>query len=136
MDKHVIIGNLGGDPETHTSKKDNKPFYTSSVAVTNFVGGENVTTWYKIIMGETYAKRVAIMQKGTKVYVEGKLNTKIYNGKNGAAIDNSISVNHLELLGGMKSKEEAGTASAPAVKGKATAEVDPFANDEDENLPF
>ncbi len=66
-----IIGNLGQDPELLTTK-NGKPWTHFSVAVNERDFGENITTWFNIVvfgpLAETCAK---YLHKGSSAYFSG-----------------------------------------------------------------
>ncbi len=83
INKVILIGNLGADPDVR---------YTGSgkaVAelrlATSFVSGDNETTeWHRIILWEKLADVAAkYLKKGSKIYVQGRLQTRTYDDKDG-----------------------------------------------------
>jgi single-strand DNA-binding protein len=86
--KVIIIGNLGRDPEKRYTA-DGRPVTRFSVAATTRRrerDGEwaDHTEWFSVTVfgrpAETLAERVA---KGTRVYVEGRLESRQYETQNG-----------------------------------------------------
>ncbi|KAG7448926.1 nucleic acid-binding protein [Guyanagaster necrorhizus] len=78
MAKLVLIGNLGGDPETRSDKNDT-PYVTYTVATQQFVPApaDSVdrpppkTTWHRVFsFNENTNKYLSTLRKGSKVYVE------------------------------------------------------------------
>ena len=88
LNKVMIIGNLGGDPELR---------YTSSgVAVATFTVATNIrwtdpdgnvqekTEWHNIVAWRKLAEIVGEwLKKGRRVYIEGRLQTRTWDDKNG-----------------------------------------------------
>jgi single-strand DNA-binding protein len=86
--KVTVIGNLGRDPEKRYTQ-DGRPVTRFSVAATTRRrerDGEwaDHTEWFSVTVfgrqAETLAERVA---KGTRVYVEGRLESRQYDTQNG-----------------------------------------------------
>ena len=86
--KVIVIGNLGRDPEKRYAQ-DGRPVTRFSVAATTRRrerDGEwaDHTEWFSVTVfgrqAETLAERVA---KGTRVYVEGRLESRQYDTQNG-----------------------------------------------------
>src|SRR5207237_4904563 len=86
--KVIVIGNLGRDPEKRYTQ-DGRPVTRFSVAATTRRrerDGEwaDHTEWFSVtvfgLRAETIAERVA---KGTRVYVEGRLESRQYDTNNG-----------------------------------------------------
>ena len=88
LNKVMIIGNLGRDPELR--------FTPNGKAVANFtvaVGrigrdaqGERTeeTEWFRVVAWERLAETCnEFLKKGMKVYVEGRLQSRKYNDKDG-----------------------------------------------------
>jgi single-strand DNA-binding protein len=76
VNKVIIIGNLGRDPElNHT--KSGTPVCNLSVATSSKKGGEEVTEWHRVTCWEKTAEHCAkYLSKGRQVYVEGRLQTR------------------------------------------------------------
>jgi single-strand DNA-binding protein len=93
--KVIVIGNLGRDPEKRYTQ-DGRPVTRFSVAATTRRrerDGEwaDHTEWFSVTVfgrqAETLAERVT---KGTRVYVEGRLESRQYetqNGQKGFSLD-------------------------------------------------
>jgi len=86
--KVIVIGNLGRDPEKRFTQ-DGRPVTRFSVAATTRRrerDGEwaDHTEWFSVTVfgrqAETLAERVT---KGTRVYVEGRLESRQYESQNG-----------------------------------------------------
>ena len=89
VNKVILIGNLGNDPEQRVTQ--------SGRAVTNFRVATNErwtdqngqtqekTNWHSIVVWGKQAESCArYLSKGRPVYVEGKLETRSYEDKDGA----------------------------------------------------
>jgi single-strand DNA-binding protein len=103
MNKIILIGNLGRDPDMS--------YTTNGTAVTKFSlavtrraransGGERETDWFNIVAWQQLAETCNnYLKKGQKVYVEGRLEQRRYTDKEGVsrtAID--VIINDMEML--------------------------------------
>lgn len=81
VNKVILLGNVGGDPEIRYPEKD-FPVAYFSLATNELSGSNEVTEWHNIVLtGEQarYAERY--IRKGTKLYLEGCLRTRQYTDK-------------------------------------------------------
>jgi single-strand DNA-binding protein len=112
VNKVIILGNLGRDPETrHT--QDGTAVCTINVATQDRwkdkSSGEmkEATEWHKIVFwGRMAEVAEQYLAKGNPVYVEGKLQTRKYTDKEGVEkYSTEIRADNMQLLG---SKREGG----------------------------
>lgn len=89
VNKVIIVGNLGKDPETRYTS-NNVAVSSLSVATsetyTDKQTGEKVTQtdWHKITLWRGLAETAErFLRKGAQVYIEGKLRTKTWEDKQG-----------------------------------------------------
>jgi len=135
INKAIIVGNLGQDPETR--------YLPSGDAVTNISiatserwkdkqTGEQKerTEWHKVVMFKRLAEIAAeYLRKGSQVYIEGKLQTKKWQDKSGNdRYTTEIVANELQMLGGKGNSEP----RAP----KTQAPAQPGPDDFDDDIPF
>ena len=107
VNKVIIVGNLGGDPETR--------YMPSGSAVTNMTIATNEswkdkqtgeqkerTEWHKVVMFDRLAEIAAeYLRKGSQVYIEGKLQTRKWQGKDGQdRYTTEVRANEMQMLGG------------------------------------
>ena len=107
INKVIIVGNLGGDPETR--------YMPSGSAVTNITVATNEswkdkqtgeqkdrTEWHKVAMFNRLAEIAAeYLRKGSQVYIEGKLRTRKWQGKDGQdRYTTEIIADEMQMLGG------------------------------------
>jgi len=122
VNKVILIGRLGRDPEVRYSQ--------SGTAVTNFTlattrtfkkenNKTEETEWHRVVaFGRTAEVCGEYLQKGKQVYVEGRLQTREWEDKEGnKRWTTEVIVERMQMLGGRAEKEMA--ASPPA-------EADPF----------
>ena len=87
LNKVMIIGNVGQDPSMRYTA-NGSAITTFSVAVNrSFMQGENrqeETSWFNVV---TWAKLAELLgqhlQKGRKVYIEGRLTSRSWDGPDG-----------------------------------------------------
>jgi len=105
INKVILIGNLGKDPEAH--------YMPSGGAVTNLTlatsetwkdkqTGENQerTEWHRVVMFNRLAEIAGeYLKKGSKVYIEGKLQTRKWQDKDGNdQYTTEIVANEMQML--------------------------------------
>ena len=80
MQKMLIIGNLGKDPELKYSQSG-KPTTRFSVAVTERrKEGEDETEWFNAVsFGQTAENVNKYLKKGSQVFIEGRIKTRRYD---------------------------------------------------------
>jgi len=148
INKVIIVGNLGGDPETR--------YMPSGSAVTNLTVATNEswkdkqtgeqkdrTEWHKVAMFNRLAEIAAeYLRKGSQVYIEGKLRTRKWQDKSGQdRWTTEIIADEMQMLGGrggagagggggsapMSSGQDSGPPSTPPQAGP---------DDFDDDIPF
>jgi len=117
VNKVIIIGNLGRDPEIKYTQS-NVPVANFSVATTESWKDKNSgewqekTEWHRVVAWRHLAERAErYLKKGKQVYVEGRLETRKWTGQDGQdKYTTEIIANQLMLLG-RRDEAEAGGAS-------------------------
>ena len=90
VNKVILIGNLGADPEIRRTQ-DGRPIANLRIATSESwrdkATGERKekTEWHRVVIfSEGLCKIVEqYLKKGSKVYIEGQLQTRKYNDKDG-----------------------------------------------------
>jgi len=145
INKVIIVGNLGGDPETR--------YMPSGSAVTNLTVATNEswkdkqtgeqkdrTEWHKVAMFNRLAEIAAeYLRKGSQVYIEGKLRTRKWQDKNGQdRWTTEIIADEMQMLGG----RGGGGGAAPMSSGSGSSSAPPSSppqagpDDFDDDIPF
>ncbi len=143
INKVILVGNLGADPETR--------YMPSGSAVTNLSvatseswkdkqTGEQKerTEWHKVAMFNRLAEIAAeYLRKGSQVYIEGKLRTRKWQDRDGNdRWTTEVIADEMQMLGGrgggggsapMSSGQSSGPPSAPPQTGP---------DDFDDDIPF
>jgi single-strand DNA-binding protein len=150
VNKVILIGRLGKDPETR--------YMTSGEAVTNATlatsetwkdkSGEKQekTEWHNLVFYRRLAEIAGeYLKKGSQIYVEGKLQTRKWQTKEGQdRYTTEIVVNEMTMLGGKSSGagsfEVVDSTPAAASGGAAPAKSAPAAkggfDNFDDDIPF
>ncbi len=90
VNKVILIGNLGADPDVRNTK-DGRPIVNLSIATSESwrdkSSGERreKTEWHRVVIFSEGLCRIAeqYLKKGSKVYVEGNLQTRKWQDENG-----------------------------------------------------
>ncbi len=141
INKVILVGNLGQDPETR--------YMPSGGAVTNITLATNEswkdkqtgeqkdrTEWHKVAMFNRLAEIAAeYLRKGSQVYIEGRIRTRKWQDKDGNdRWTTEIIADEMQMLGGRggggapASGDSYSQGSAP----QKAAEPDDF----DDDIPF
>ncbi len=89
LNKVMLIGNLGSDPELRYTQ-GGTPVASFSLATNESYKGQDgnlveKTEWHRIVAWRKAAETMAqYLKKGSKVYVEGKLQTRSWDDKDGS----------------------------------------------------
>lgn len=89
VNKVIIVGNLGNDPEMRTMPNGeavaNISVATSESWIDKNTGERReVTEWHRIVFYRRYAEICGqYLHKGSKIYIEGKLRTRKWQDQNG-----------------------------------------------------
>ena len=90
VNKVILVGNLGKDPEVRTMG-DGKPVVNLSIATSDSWKDKNTgerrekTEWHRVVIFNENLARIAqdYLKKGSKVYVEGALQTRKWTDQAG-----------------------------------------------------
>ncbi|WP_375692436.1 single-stranded DNA-binding protein [Bartonella sp. AP4SXKL] len=90
LNKVMLIGRLGADPESKTMNSGAE-IVNFSIATSESYTDKNThqkvekTEWHSIVVFNPHLAKIALqyLNKGSKVYVEGKLQTRKWQDKNG-----------------------------------------------------
>ena len=140
LNKVLLIGNVGKDPEVRHLENGSMVARFSLATTEKFKdkNGEfqEQTEWHNVVCWRSLAERVEkYVKKGTPLYIEGRIRTRSYDGKDGVKrYVTEIQCDSLKLLG----RKDSSTA-APAQQEHAEAKTagglqEPPADADD--LPF
>jgi single-strand DNA-binding protein len=84
MNKAIFDGNLGKDPETKYTQSG-KCVCTFSVGVSSGWGDKKRTDWINVVVWDKRAETCSQhLHKGSKVLVEGRIQTRSYDANDGS----------------------------------------------------
>ncbi len=115
VNKVIIVGNLGRDPEIKYTQS-NVPVANFSVATSESWKDKNSgewqekTEWHRVVAWRHLAERAErYLKKGKQVYVEGRLETRKWTGQDGVEkYTTEIIADQLMLLGRREEGEGGG----------------------------
>ncbi len=156
LNKATLIGNVGSDPEVRSTANGGRvaTFSLATSNVWNDASGtrQEKTEWHRCVAWNQGKQTLAdvverYVKKGEKVFVEGEIQYRQWQDKDGQTrYTTEIKVRELILLGGRGGAgddEAPRRSSAPRAAGKpAGGASDDFADfpgalqDEDDDLPF
>lgn len=97
MKKLTIIGNVGREPQTRTTK-NGKEFAEFSIAVSN---ADKSTTWISVVVNKS-SKVTDYISKGKQLYIEGNFSVDVYKGEPSI----TLFANDVQLLGNADKSQE------------------------------
>lgn len=141
LNKVILIGRLGKDPETR--------FMPNGEAVCNFSVATSESwkdqsgqrqervEWHNVTMYRRLAEIAGqYLKKGSQVYLEGKIQTRKYQGKDGVertAYD--IIANEMKMLSGVNNDGQQAQAETPTPPRRQATPAAPV-EDIDDDIPF
>lgn len=116
INKAIIIGNLGDKPEVRYTQND-VAVASFSVATSDIWNDKNTgekkeaTEWHRIVCYRGLAQVAGdYLQKGSKVYIEGQLKTRKWQGQDGQdRYTTEIIANELQMLDGRPESKQQGS---------------------------
>jgi single-strand DNA-binding protein len=122
LNKVMLIGNLGSDPEVRATPGGNRvaQFSLATSRTWNDQSGvrQEKTEWHRCVVWNTKASQLAdiverYVKKGDKIYVEGRIEYRQWQDKDGQTrYSTEINVRELLLLGGRREGHEGDDAGA------------------------
>ncbi len=148
LNKVTLIGNLGQDPDVRTSPNGTKIVRISLATTRRWKDrasgeGKTATEWHRVVFFNRTAEVVEqYLRKGSQVYIEGRIQTQKYQGKDGQdRYSTDIIAEQMQMLGsrsgGSSNFSDNAQSSAPAAPSAPSA---PGAfqgpDDFDDDIPF
>ena len=138
VNKVILVGNLGKDPEVKTTPNGQK-VASFSIATTERYkdqqgNQQEKTEWHNIVAWKRLAEIIEqYVRKGSSLYIEGKLTTRSWDDQQGQKkYRTEVIASSIQMLGG---KNE-GSQQAPQRQRQPQPEVDYGSLPADEDLPF
>lgn len=157
VNKVILVGNLGRDPEVRYSADGNAICNVSIATTSNWKdksSGERreETEWHRVVMYNRLAEIAGeYLRKGRPIYVEGRLRTRKWQNKEGQdQYTTEIIADQMQMLGGRDGESgggggggyEASSGSRPAARPQGQRPAAPAAGggsnlgDLDDDIPF
>jgi single-strand DNA-binding protein len=152
INKVILVGNLGNDPETRYLP-DGNAVTNISVATSESWKDRNTgqqnerTEWHRVVFFRRLAEIAGeYLKKGSKVYIEGKLRTRQYEKEGQKHYSTEIVADEMQMLdsrgdnmGGGGGYNQSSSNQRPANQGggnSAPAYDSPPPEDFDDDIPF
>lgn len=137
VNKVILLGTLGRDPETKTFPNGGK-LCQFSIATSEKWKDKNsgewkeVTEWHRIVVNDKLAEIAQqYLKQGSQVYVEGSLRTRKWTDQSGVEkYATEVRCSQLQMIGG-KTQEQGNSNGYSNTQKKQTASVD-----DGDSLPF
>jgi single-strand DNA-binding protein len=120
VNKVILVGNLGGDPETRYTPSGgaitNVTVATSETWKDKNTGQpQDRTEWHRVVFFNKLAEIAAqYLRKGSKVYIEGSLRTRQWEKEGQKHYTTEIVANEMQMLDSRGQGQGAGQGAAPA----------------------
>ena len=140
INKVILVGNLGGDPEFGAIPVSNRPVVKFSIATSESwkdkVTGEprENTEWHNLVAFDRLAEICnQYLKKGSKVYVEGKLRTRKWQDKTSGEnrYMTEIVIKEMQML-----DNKNGAAAAPAPVHQQSPSSPPPEHQHNDDIPW
>ena len=140
INKVIIVGNLGADPDSRAMPSGNAVTNISVATSESWNDRETgekqeKTEWHRVVFFNRLAEIAAqYLKKGSQVYVEGKLQTRKWEDKEGnERWTTEVVANQMEMLGDRMSNN---MSNDNASSSQSSSDND-FSTDEfDDDIPF
>jgi single-strand DNA-binding protein len=139
INKVILIGNLGKDPEIMRLESGVKKASFSLATTENYKNKDGAkiehTEWHNIVLWRGLAEVAeSYLKKGNTVYIEGRIRRREYEDKEGQKkFIFEIQGDNMTMLGGPK-REFAPEGNAPGAVEKENGSMDAITPEDD--LPF
>lgn len=135
FDKHIVMGNLGKDPELRYTPQGT-PVVSFPLCSNEKRRGEKVQNWFDVsIFGKSAEIASQYLLKGHTIYVEGREEVDLWEKRDGTpAISRKLTTNSFQFV----TKPNGGdpSAAAPANAQANAGEAAPGGDLTDDDIPF
>jgi len=139
LNKVMLIGRLGQDPELKYTPAGAAVLTLSVATNTSWKSQDGSqqeqTEWHRVVAWRKLAEIIAqYAKKGSRIYVEGKLNTRSWEDKDGVKrYTTEVAADQIQLLEGRGERENGGESGAAP---PPEANFDEPSAEEADDLPF
>ncbi|MDG2297702.1 MAG: single-stranded DNA-binding protein [Gammaproteobacteria bacterium] len=140
INKVIVVGNLGADPDSRTMPSGNAVTNISVATSESWNDKETgekqeKTEWHRVVFFGRLAEIASdYLKKGSQVYVEGKLQTRKWEDKEGnERWTTEIVANQMQMLGERMSQ---GTSNQGNVTKQNTSSNEFVDEEFDDDIPF
>ncbi len=140
VNKVILLGNLGADPEVKTLDSGTK-VATIRLATTERYKDKDgnrkeVTEWHNVVLWRGLADITEkYLKKGGQVYIEGRIKTRKWTDQTGAdRYSTDIVASEMTLLGGASGQSNVPSSESSTSRGSEASQ--PPIGDIDDDLPF
>ena len=132
INKVILVGRIGKDPET---RQASTPITNVTIATDETYKGEKKTQWHNVtFFGKLAEIAERYLQKGSLVYIEGKIENQSWEGQDGQKKYKTVIIaNTMKMLGGGTQNSETGKIRAENTYQKPEFDRPNFPEDD---LPF
>ena len=138
VNKVILIGNLGADPETRTMPSGDMVANFNIATSERWTGKdgtkEEKTEWHRIVAFRKLAEICGeYLFKGKQVYIEGRLQTRKWEDRDGnMRYTTEVVAGQMVMLGGRDSE----TTQSSFSKFEGQLPPEPVIEDDDDIIPF
>ncbi|MBK6671679.1 MAG: single-stranded DNA-binding protein [Actinobacteria bacterium] len=142
VNKVIILGNLGRDPEVRYTQGGTAVCQLSIATTRSYTNKQNdrteETEWHRVVVWGKQAESCGTyLAKGRQVYIEGRLQTRSYDDKDGnKRYATEIVADVVQFIGGRAGAGESAGGGGKSEQPKATEDTyvpDDYGNDD---IPF
>ncbi|MFN3529068.1 MAG: single-stranded DNA-binding protein [Bacteroidia bacterium] len=141
LNKVMLIGNLGKDPEVKTLENGAKiatfPLATSETYKDKEGNRQTRTEWHNLVLWRGLADIAeSYLHKGSQVFIEGRLSTRKWEDKEGHTRYTTEVIGDNLVLLNRASDQQGGNASSGSYAAGNRPTTDDLVNGGEDDLPF
>ena len=143
VNKVILIGNLGKDPEIRYTQSGTAVANFSLATTETWGGGDGgekqeKTEWHNIVAWARLAEICnQYLQKGRQVYIEGRIQTRKWEDRDGnTRYTTEIVAQNMQMLGGRGDSEYSGGGGGGGNRAASGSAPGPDAGVSDDDIPF
>ena len=141
VNKVILLGNLGQDPDIRTMQSGKK-VATMSIATSDSWKDKETgtnqerTEWHRVVLWRRLAEIAGeYLKKGSKIYIEGQLQTRKWEQEGQTRYTTEIIARDMQFLDSKGSSNASSTQKSSEMNDQSVADVPDSAIDDDD-IPF